>query len=415
MVKPPDQHDAEPTFTTLTKVKTVATDRKLQAVQEARRCIEREMIFRNAGKRIRGTPYGSKDFPIYFAFQNENLEDYEIVSIGEQKSGEWSPIGANGNHEPNGNNLCHPLTNTPTSSSSPLSTSSFFISAQQANEMLSKPIPNEIEANTKKISLEMKIWFSLEICSQSYFAVKILNVDRGRLHSLMRDARDFNTLKSGKDLYTRMYNWLKLSSGERDELLKMDLFGNHQKVVTPVGGSVVTVDENVVSAAVVEVPDTHNEVDLYEDEYILPSDPSFLPKPDYIPMTSYSRSPPYSSPSPPLPPSVNRISADTAYRLLNNPIDYVDTYKIAAEILDWLKTAPVSRDWFAGKILNRTKRTLSDIIKHPRDWKDLNHRTEYFIKMYNWLNMSEEQRLQIMHCYGARPSKSQYSFTFINR
>ena len=131
--------------------------------------------------------------------------------------------------------------------------------------MLSKPIPNEIEANTKKISLEMKIWFSLEICSQSYFAVKILNVDRGRLHSLMRDARDFNTLKSGKDLYTRMYNWLKLSSGERDELLKMDLFGNHQKVATRVSGSVVKLDENVVSAAVVEVPDTHNEVDLYED------------------------------------------------------------------------------------------------------------------------------------------------------
>ncbi|KAF1756478.1 hypothetical protein GCK72_012931 [Caenorhabditis remanei] len=205
-------------------------------------CFEREMVKKENRFEMRYTPYGSKDLPIYFMFSDENqypnefkpatkrmkLEDYSVEQ--QMPVGACCSPGSGFTRELNNavlNFNCpmpsSSLTDTFSSDASPPSTSSRprSMSAEQAQELLSTPVLDNVYLDTKDIARQMKKWFTLGICTQAFFAVNVLGTVRNRLHRVLTIPRPFDSLKAGKELYIKMYNWLKLSEDVKKEILSI--------------------------------------------------------------------------------------------------------------------------------------------------------------------------------------------------
>lgn len=45
----------------------------------------------------------------------------------------------------------------------------------------------------------------------------------------------------------------------------------------------------------------------------------------------------------------------------------------------------------------RTQGTLSDILRCPRPWSELKSGRQTYIKMLRWLEMSEEEKFEVLH------------------
>ncbi|EFP10575.1 hypothetical protein CRE_23219 [Caenorhabditis remanei] len=76
-------------------------------------------------------------------------------------------------------------------------------------------------------------------------------------------------------------------------------------------------------------------------------------------------------------------------------------------IKDWLEETQATQEWFATKILKRCRRTLNQCLNNPKDWKELSQKREIYVKMHNWMCLTEEQRLEIMRVYKAPNMDSQ--------
>lgn len=82
---------------------------------------------------------------------------------------------------------------------------------------------------------------------------------------------------------------------------------------------------------------------------------------------------------------------------LNAPIDEsipVDTRELCDYVRSELKRLGIQQYPFAKIVLGRAQGTLSDILKNPRPWNELKAGREPFVRMFNWLMMSTEKKLE---------------------
>ncbi|EFO85136.1 hypothetical protein CRE_21434 [Caenorhabditis remanei] len=319
------------------------------------------------------TGYESRDYPISFGIsdKNQNLNEFEPVTK-RMKLEDYSvehqiPVDPGCNQ---GNRVSRELHNAvlnfnrpmPSSSpefsfdpvssslSPPTSTQSHSMSIEQAQKLLSTPISSKINLDTKEIARRMREWFTLAICSQAFFAVHVRGVARNRFHRVLTIPPPFDSLKTGKELYIKMYNWLKISEDVKKEILSV--FGNNDQK----------------SKKFAQGPENEKE------EYECPKEISRKQKASlHSETSSYSGSSMSSEPF-----LSTSITTETFHAFINKQINYVNTKKISMLIKDWLEKTQATQEWFATKILGRCRRTLSRCLNNPKDWKDLSQKREIY-------------------------------------
>ncbi|EFO85155.1 hypothetical protein CRE_21438 [Caenorhabditis remanei] len=306
----------------------------------------------------------------------------EDFSVNQQK-----PVGGCDNQEQGVtgelNNVNRPIPSSSSCSpvspslSLPTSSSTSSISAEQAQELLSKPTSDNIYLDTKDIARQMREWFTLGICTQSFFAVKILGVPRNRLHEILTTPPRFKKMKTGKELFIKMNNWLKMSEDVKKEILSIFRIIDVKSINFAMGSK--------------------NEEEEYEC-------PKKITRKRNVSLHSATSS--YSSSSLSPDPST-LITAESFNAIINRSVNYVNTKNIANMMKNWLKRTHATQEWFATKILGRCKRTLSRCLNNPKDWKDLSENREIYVKMYNWMCLTEEQRHEMMRVYKAPNMDSQ--------
>ncbi|EFO89283.1 hypothetical protein CRE_20139 [Caenorhabditis remanei] len=352
-------------------------------------CFEWESVEKENRFGMRYTPYGSKDLPIYFMYSDENqypnkfepatkrikLEDYSVEQqmAGDSCSDQERGVTGELNNAVLNSNCPMPsssLTDTSSPVAAPLSISSQIrsMSTEQAHELLSTPISDSVYLDTKDIARQIKEWFTLGICTQAFFAVHVLGTVRNRLHRVLTIPRPFNSLKTGKELFIKMYNWLKLSEDVKKEILS--IFGiNDEKPKKFMRGP--------------------EDMESFSDDYDCPEEITF-----HSQTSSVSSLSPESS-------FHTSITTETFNGIINKPVNYVNTKRISVVVKNWLERTQATQEWFATKILKRCRRTLNQCLNNPKDWKDLSQKREIYVKMHNWMCLTEEQRHEMMRVYNA--------------
>ncbi|EFO84118.1 hypothetical protein CRE_16959 [Caenorhabditis remanei] len=228
-------------------------------------------------------------------------------------------------------------------SSLPLSNSSnpSPMTVEQSIRFLTQPIPANINVNTTEIVKEIKEWLASSSYTNKYFASNILNIKGNHLTNIFAQPRDFNSLRNTKETFIKMYNWLEMSEDVRTEMLKMNLYEYESPLQ----------DEN----------DTPKKI--------------FRQNPA-------------------------TMTAERIRELMNQPVAYMNTKKVTQDIKEWLARTQTTRKWFATNIVGRAKRTLVINLNYPKEWKELTRGKEAYVRLYNWMRMSEEERQDIMRFYG---------------
>ncbi|EFO90850.1 hypothetical protein CRE_15210 [Caenorhabditis remanei] len=237
-------------------------------------------------------------------------------------------------------------------SSLPLSNASnpSSMTVEQAIRLLTKPIPANINVNTTEIVKEIKEWLGSSSYTNKYFASNILNIKGNHLTNIFAQPRDFNSLRNTKEAFIKMYNWLEMSEDMRTEMLKMNLYENESPLQ----------DEN----------DTPKKI--------------FRQNPA-------------------------TMTAERVRELMNQPVAYMNTRKVTSDIKMWMAKTQTTRKWFATNIMGRAKRTLVINLNYPKEWEELTRGKEVYVKLYNWMRMSKEERQDIMRFYGAENVEEQES------
>ncbi|EFP10576.1 hypothetical protein CRE_23217 [Caenorhabditis remanei] len=165
------------------------------------------------------------------------------------------------------------------------------LSVALALEYLSTPISDENYMNAEGIVREIREWLSLSRCSQELFLSHILDVDKRRFDYVIAYPQEYFSLASGRKLFVRMYNWLKMSGYLKMKILSLDLSENKN-------ASSIKVPENRENAS--PQPETS-------------SDSGDVPlTPDLSSNTS--------------------IASDMVTKIINRPVSFVDTKNVSIEV-----------------------------------------------------------------------------------
>ncbi|EFO96111.1 hypothetical protein CRE_16582 [Caenorhabditis remanei] len=295
------------TLTQLTTIKyPIDTDRNSRFVRGVG-FNEWDIVIKDEDRfEMKKTPYGSREFPIHFAFSSESEYQNEF---------ETETIRFNGlHHKP-----------------------------QKCTKMAQK-----------KISEVQKDWMTSTPVSQGFFASNILNVVgvASIICSTIQDCM----------------------------IMSMDLYGTR---------SVGKVNKAIQIS---------NDMEMFEDVDEPPKKIS-RKRPASVRSDTSSES----SSSPPSPPA---FTHQMVTELLNKPVDFVDTKRVSAEIKEWLVESQATQEWFASTIVGRNRRTMGPAINYPRNWNDCPSKgQEMFMRMHNWMKLSEMQRQEIMRQYKLKSSK----------
>ncbi|EFO84078.1 hypothetical protein CRE_16952 [Caenorhabditis remanei] len=355
---------------------------------------------------MKRTPYGSRDLPIHFAFSSEteyqNESETETIRFNGLHHKPQRCTGMNQKRNPEvqkesllstiSPNLPKPTQPRIASLSTPPQHSP-SMTVERAIEMLSKPIPSEIHVEPLKITEDIRDWMTRNSCSQGFFASNILNVCRSRFNYLLNYPGLYGILKSGKEYSVKMYNWLGMSKDERNQIMQMDLYGIRSagKVnkVVQISKDFVDVDGGLLYLEGVKL-------------FLIVSEP---PKKISRKRPASLRSDTSSESSSP-PPSPPGFTHQMITELLNKPVDFVDTKRVSAEIKEWLVESQATQEWFASTIVGRNRRTMGPAINYPRDWNDCASKgQEMFMRMHNWMKLSEMQRQEIMRQHKLKSAK----------
>ncbi|KAF1756461.1 hypothetical protein GCK72_012914 [Caenorhabditis remanei] len=340
------------------------------------------------------TGYESRDYPISFGITDENQNPHEFepatkrMKLEDSSVDQETPVGSyslpkrgvtgelnnaifNFNRPMPSSSPEISFSSVSSSLSLPTSTHSHSMSIEQALDLLSTPISYKINLNTKEIARQMREWFTLAICSQAFFAAHVLGVARNRFHRVLTVPPPFDSLKSGKELYIKMYNWLKLTEDVKKEILSV--FGNNDQK----------------SKKIAQEPEGE------EEEYDCPKEISRKRQ-----ASLHSDTSSYSSLSPDSFLDTS-ITDETFNAIINKQINYVNTKNISILMKNWLQRTQATQRWFAKKILGRSRKTLGQCLNKPKDWKDLSQKRKFYVKMHNWMCLTEEQRHEMMKVYKA--------------
>ncbi|KAF1746084.1 hypothetical protein GCK72_022536 [Caenorhabditis remanei] len=346
-----NRHTAEYTLTELKNVEyplDTGCNGTHQMNQILISCNEKNMLIEENKFETRPTPFGSKQFQIY---QNEHL--YQSIYETEMKKLhgvdhkiEKSSVIGQKRKQPD---IDEPDYSMDCTSSPPLPARSDPCAMLKK---LTKPIPSHIQVDNRKTVRDMKEWFGLQHCTIKFFCDTFLNINPNHLRNLFAQPREFHVLREAKQVFIKMYNWLEMSDDERAKMLKMDLKSERSSDFETI------LDENEPPKKVIRLD---------------------CPTPNQL----------FSSP----------ITAEKVAEIMNKPATYVNTKKVSKDLKEWLRSTKTSREWFATTIMERAKRTLRDHLNNPKDWNDMVKGQEIFLRMHNWMAISEEERQAILRFY----------------
>ncbi|EFO96975.1 hypothetical protein CRE_01509, partial [Caenorhabditis remanei] len=187
-------------------------------------------------------------------------------------------------------------------------------------------------------------------------------VDKRRSITSSPSHKEYFSLLSGRKLFVRMYNCLKMSGDLKMKILSLDLSGNKN-------ASSMEVPENKENAS--PQPETS-------------SDSGDVP------------------PTPDLSSNTSTTDSDMVTKIINRPVSFVDTKNVSIEVKRWLEISQVCEEWFATKLLKRWRSTLTDAINNPKDWNDgIRNNNNMYARIHNWMSMTEEQRQEILRLLNA--------------
>ncbi|EFO85548.1 hypothetical protein CRE_29106 [Caenorhabditis remanei] len=329
-------------------------------------CNEKNMLIEENKFETRPTPFGSRQFQIS---HNEHL--YQSIYETETKNlhgvdhkTEKSSVSGQKRKQPD---IDEPDYSMDCTSSPPLSARS---DPCAMFKKITKPIPSHIEVDNRKIVRDMKEWFGLQHCTIKFFCDTFLNINPNHLRNLFAQPREFHVLREAKQVFIKMYNWLEMSDDERAEMLKMDLYPKSER-----------------SSYFETVLDENGELSKscsFNLTEILSEPPKKIIRID-CPTPNQLLSRP--------------ITAEKVAEIMNKPATYVDTKRVSKDLKEWLRSTKTSREWFATTIMERAKRTLRDHLNNPKDWNDMVKGQEIFLRMHNWMAISEEERQAILRFY----------------
>ncbi|EFO84106.1 hypothetical protein CRE_16984 [Caenorhabditis remanei] len=105
---------------------------------------------------------------------------------------------------------------------------------------------------------------------------------------------------------------------------------------------------------------------------------------------------PYNIPAPVL---VNPdISSQEVTHILDTPVSgVINTKEVMGDIKTWMKKAGINQTKFAEKVLEKTQGHFSVISRNPTPWEELlAPGKSVFVRMYNWMKLSEEEKNKIL-------------------
>ncbi|KAF1756295.1 hypothetical protein GCK72_012748 [Caenorhabditis remanei] len=82
--------------------------------------------------------------------------------------------------------------------------------------ILNRPV---VYMNTKKTIAKLKEWFETSGITKVWFSENILGKNRKAIHHVLHDTREWSKLKQGKENYERVFNWMRISEHERQEII----------------------------------------------------------------------------------------------------------------------------------------------------------------------------------------------------
>ncbi|CAO4366745.1 unnamed protein product [Caenorhabditis nigoni] len=90
----------------------------------------------------------------------------------------------------------------------------------------------------------------------------------------------------------------------------------------------------------------------------------------------------------------------------------LDTKQLAERLIQEMNSHKISRVKFAKNILNTSQMALSYLLNKPKSWEKIKDRSENYVRIYNWLNLSMEARMEYFkeeneNCSRKRPSTSE--------
>ncbi|EFP11745.1 hypothetical protein CRE_09901 [Caenorhabditis remanei] len=106
---------------------------------------------------------------------------------------------------------------------------------------------------------------------------------------------------------------------------------------------------------------------------------------------------PYNIPAPvPVNPD---ISLQEVTHILDTPVSgVINTKEVVGDINSWLKKAGINQTTFAEKVLEKTQGHFSVISRNPAPWEELLAPGKaVFVRMYNWMKLSEEEKNKILN------------------
>ncbi|EGT46875.1 hypothetical protein CAEBREN_19327 [Caenorhabditis brenneri] len=83
--------------------------------------------------------------------------------------------------------------------------------------------------------------------------------------------------------------------------------------------------------------------------------------------------------------------------MLNVKRDDIDTKELGKTILTELSSLNIPQEVFAARLVNRSKRTLSDLLSRPKPWNVIKASRTTYVRMYNWMMLPKETKLAIFY------------------
>ncbi|CAJ0567206.1 unnamed protein product, partial [Mesorhabditis spiculigera] len=116
-------------------------------------------------------------------------------------------------------------------------------STKDANDPLNAEIDDDIYIDTKELCKRIAYELKQHSIPQAIFAERILCRSQGTLSDLLRNPKPWNKLKSGRETFRRMFNWVR--QGLEDRLAILDMVKDGENGAAKMGMSPPTPAQNV--------------------------------------------------------------------------------------------------------------------------------------------------------------------------
>lgn len=170
------------------------------------------------------TSYGKQRPPPYIKPRNGVRMEFEKSPYQRNSRKQKKPLGLLNQSSPstiNASNSTISSSNIPTPPSALVPQTRRVYSTQDSNDPLNAEIGEDIYIDTKDLCKRIAFELKNHSIPQAIFAERILCRSQGTLSDLLRNPKPWNKLKSGRETFRRMYNWVAQPLATRLAILDM--------------------------------------------------------------------------------------------------------------------------------------------------------------------------------------------------